>query len=101
MGRARGTKTESVGSQQQRSVPGPGANGTQLEASCPDCGHPNARHEGSPEDEFVAAHGGVGYVFCLEVDPSGETAERCGCRTVIGSSREARDLNSPVPDGGH
>jgi len=100
MGHARGTKTEGVGAQpHEQLVPGPRANGQGTEASCPDCGHPNAKHEGSPEDEFVASHGGVGYAFCLEVDPSGETADPCGCRTVIGSSREARDLNSPAPDG--
>jgi hypothetical protein len=85
MGDARGTKTEGVGPRK----------GT--EGSCPDCGHPNAKHEGSPEDEFVASHGGVGYAFCLEVDPSGETADPCGCRMVMGSSREAREL-TPAPD---
>ncbi len=73
MGNARGTKTEGVGVQpHEQLVPGPRANGKGTEASCPDCGHPNARHEGSPEDEFVASHGGVGYAFCLEIDPSGE-----------------------------
>ena len=61
------------------------------EDSCPDCGHPNAKHEGSPEDEFVASHGGVGYAFCRAVDPGSATADPCGCRTVIGISQEARD----------
>jgi hypothetical protein len=87
MGDTRGTKTENVDAQpHEQLVPGPRANGKATEASCPDCGHPNAKHEGSPEDEFVASHGGVGYAFCLEVDPSGETADPCGCRTVIGSA---------------
>jgi len=67
-------------------------------ATCPVCGHSIAKHEASPEDEFVASHGGVGYAFCLEIDPSGETADPCGCRTIIGSSREAHDLHSPGPD---
>ena len=65
------------------------------EDSCPDCGHPNAKHEGSPEDEFVASHGGVGYAFWTEVDPGGATADPCGCRTVIGSSQEAGEGDSP------
>ena len=70
-------------------MPGSHAPEATIEASCPDCGHPNAEHEGSPEDEFVASHGGLGYAFCVHVDPSGATAEPCGCRTAIGSSREA------------
>ena len=63
--------------------------------SCPDCGHPIAKHEGSPEDEFVASHGGVGYAFCMEIDPSGETSDPCGCRTAIGGSLEVHEQNSP------
>ena len=65
------------------------------EGSCPDCGHPNALHEGSPEDEFVASHGGVGFAFCLHIDRTDETAEPCGCRTAIGNSRETREPNVP------
>ena len=65
------------------------------EDSCPDCGHPNAKHEGSPEDEFVASHGGVGFAFCTAVDPGGDMAEPCGCRTVIGISHEVREQDSP------
>ena len=87
MGQARESQTDRAGAHPPgQSVPGPRAPAREAEAACPDCGHPNARHEGSPEDEFVASHGGVGYAFCLEVDPSDETAGPCGCRTVIGSS---------------
>jgi hypothetical protein len=97
MGQARGTQTGSVGAQPHgQSVPGSRALGMGTDASCPDCGHPIAKHEGSPEDEFVASHGGVGYAVCVEVDRSGETADPCGCRTVIGSSRETRELNLPT-----
>jgi hypothetical protein len=97
MSQVRGKQTESVGAQPHgQSVPGPGALEKGTEASCPDCGHPIAKHEGSPEDEFVASHGGVGYATCLEVDPSGETADPCGCRTVLGSSRTSREPNSPI-----
>ena len=74
MGNVRGTETEAAAA----------------EASCPDCGHPLAKHEGSPEDEFVASHGGAGYAYCLVVDPGSATADPCGCRTVIG-----------VPQGAH
>jgi hypothetical protein len=87
MGQVRGTKTDRVDAQPNgRSMRDRRALGRGSEASCPDCGHPNARHEGSLEDEFVASHGGIGYAICLEVDPSGETTDRCGCRTVIGGS---------------
>jgi hypothetical protein len=95
MGEVRGTKADRVGAE-ARVQPGPRALGRRTEDSCPDCGHPNAKHEGSPEDEFVASHGGVGYAFCMEVDPSGATADPCGCRTVIGSSQEVREQNSPT-----
>ena len=77
MGRARRTQPDHAGAQPDgHSVPGPRPVESEAEASCPDCGHPLARHEGSPEDEFVASHGGFGYAVCLE----------CGCRTVIGIS---------------
>jgi hypothetical protein len=97
MGQVGGTKTDRVdaqpngGSMRDRSALGSGG-----EAFCPDCGHPIARHEGSLEDEFVASHGGVGYAICLEVDPSGEATDRCGCRMVIGGSSEAGGPNSPI-----
>jgi hypothetical protein len=96
MGQVRGTKTDRVDAQpNERSMRDRSALGSAGEASCPDCGHPIARHEGSLEDEFVASHGGVGYAICLEVDPTGETHDRCGCRTVIGGSNEAREQDSP------
>lgn len=96
MGPVRGRQTDRVGAQPHgQSVPPPHAFAMLTEALCPDCGHPNAKHEGSPEDEFVAAHGGVGYAFCREVDPRGETADPCGCRTVIGSSHEEGEHGSP------
>ena len=75
MGQAREPLPDDVGVEPDGSAPRPRPldSGTDV---CPDCGHPLARHEGSPEDEFVASHGGVGNAFCLD----------CGCRTVIGSS---------------
>jgi hypothetical protein len=94
MGQVRGTQTDPGGAQPHGRV-APDGLGSGAEASCPDCGHPIARHEGSPEDEFVASHGGVGYAFCMEVDPSGETTDPCGCRAVIGSSQEAHERNFP------
>jgi hypothetical protein len=92
-------QTERGGTQPHgQSAPGPRGIGSRGEASCPDCGHPIAKHEGSPEDEFVASHGGVGYAFCMEGDASGKSNDPCGCRTVMGSAQEARGVNSPEPD---
>jgi len=77
MGHSRERHANHAGAQPDgQSAPGPHRVAGGTEDSCADCGHPLARHEGSPEDEFVASHGGVGYAFCLE----------CGCRTMIGSS---------------
>lgn len=55
---------------------------------CADCGHPSARHEGSAEEEFIASHGGIGYAFCEEVVRTGKSAVVCGCRFVVGRSRD-------------
>jgi hypothetical protein len=89
MGRVRETHTERGGAEPP-SQPEPDLLRSDSQASCPDCGHPIAKHEGSPEDEFVASHGGVGYATCMEVDPGGHSNDPCGCRTVIGNSRETR-----------
>jgi len=56
---------------------------------CGDCGHLTSRHEGSAVDEFAASHGGVGYAFCEEIVRSGESADVCGCRLVVGATRDA------------
>lgn len=63
---------------------------------CADCGHLATKHEGSAEDEFAASHGGVGYAFCGEVVRTGESADVCGCRAVVGSSRSARGVLWPI-----
>jgi len=63
---------------------------------CPDCGHLTTRHEGSVEDEFAASHGGVGYAFCQEIVRTGESADLCRCRSVVGSSPAARGLLWPT-----
>jgi len=63
---------------------------------CAECGHLNARHEGSAEDEFAASHGGVGYGFCAEVLDDSESGALCGCRSVIGVSRIARGVLWPA-----
>ena len=77
MGKAREPQADDGGAQPDGpSAPGPRPLENETEASCRDCGHPIDRHEGSPEDEFVASHGGVGYAFCRD----------CVCRTVIGTS---------------
>jgi NADPH-dependent 7-cyano-7-deazaguanine reductase QueF len=76
-----------------------GARSRQLAPSrrfCPECGHLNARHEGSVEDEFATSHGGVGYAYCAEVVRSGESADLCGCRSVVGSARIARGVLWPA-----
>ena len=99
MGQVRGTQTDPGGAQPHGRV-APDGLGSEAEASCPDCGHPIARHEGSPEDEFVASHGGVGYAFCMEVDPGGGTNAPCGCRTVIGTSQEAQARVPPTGSTG-
>lgn len=57
---------------------------------CPDCGHHRSRHEASVEDEFAVSHGGVGYAYCDEIVRRGGSADRCGCRTVLGASPAAR-----------
>ena len=63
---------------------------------CPDCGHPTARHEASVEDEFALSHGGIGYAYCHEIVRRGESADRCACRSVIGTSPSARDALWPI-----
>jgi len=75
---------------------GAGRPATGTRRFCPDCGHLNAQHEGSAEDEFAASHGGAGYAFCSEVVRAGESADLCGCRFVVGSSRSARGVLWPV-----
>jgi 7-cyano-7-deazaguanine reductase len=55
-----------------------------------------ARHEASVEDEFALTHGGVGYAYCHEIVRDGEAADRCACRSVLGSSGAARDALWPV-----
>jgi len=63
---------------------------------CPGCGHLNSKHECSVEDEFAASHGGVGYAYCEEVVRNGESADLCGCRSVVGSTRGARGVLWPA-----
>jgi 7-cyano-7-deazaguanine reductase len=63
---------------------------------CPDCGHHRSRHEASVEDEFAVSHGGVGYAYCDEIVRQGESADRCGCRTVVGASGAARAAFWPL-----
>ena len=63
---------------------------------CADCGHHTSRHEASVEDEFAVSHGGVGYAYCEEIIRRGESADRCGCRTVLGASGAARAALWPL-----
>ncbi len=55
---------------------------------CGDCGHLASKHEGSAGDEFAISHGGVGYTFCEEIIRTGEGADICGCRLLIGASSD-------------
>jgi 7-cyano-7-deazaguanine reductase len=66
------------------------APGTRPSRSCADCGHPTDRHESPVEEEFAVAHGGVGYAYCQDVVRTGESADICACRIVVGSSAGGR-----------
>ncbi len=85
-----------AGSASRQAGRGPGQSPGQRTRFCPDCGHLTSRHEGSAEDEFAAAHGGVGYAFCQEIVRNGESADVCRCRSVVGSSAAARGLLWPT-----
>ncbi len=63
---------------------------SQASRSCADCGHPTDRHELPVEEEFAVAHGGVGYAYCQDVVRTGELADICACRIVVGSSAGGR-----------
>ena len=79
-----------------RPVPRPESSRPARPRFCAACGHPAGRHESPVEEEFAVAHGGVGYAYCQDVVRSGESADVCACRIVIGTSAGARAALWPI-----